>query len=145
MEPSYIKRYAKPLWDFLQDDSINEVAVNPDETVWIERAGVGDMEKTEAVMDANAIKQFTSQIAGAQKTTSGRKAPITSAMFETDDLPLRVQCVLPPACMGSGSITIRKFSNHRFHKGSKGWLNDTQRQTMTASAKLFSTSLFRGR
>ena len=107
---SYIKRFSKEIWEYLIDDAVIEVAVNPDESIWVERAGDDHMHKTDKCMDANAIKQLTGQIAGSQGTKSGRNALITSAMIETTGLPVRVQCVLPPACQGAGSITIRKFS-----------------------------------
>lgn len=66
----------------------------------------------EGAMDANAVKQFTNQLAGEQHTQSGRDHLITSAMLNVDEVefPLRVQCVLPPACQGVGSITVRKFA-----------------------------------
>lgn len=107
---SYIKRYAREIWDELTDDAVIEVAVNPDECIWIERAGDAHMRKTDKRMDANAIRQLTGQIAGSQGTKSGRDHLITSAMIDVAGQPVRVQCVLPPACQGAGSITIRKFS-----------------------------------
>lgn len=107
---SYIKRYARAIWDDLTDDAVIEVAVNPDESIWVERTGDAHMRKTEKRMDANAIRQLTGQIAGSQGTKSGRDHLITSAMIDVEGRPVRVQCVLPPACQGAGSITIRKFS-----------------------------------
>ena len=110
MESSYIRRYAKDIWPLLSDDTVIEVAVNPDGTVWVERITDAAMSKTDITLDANTIKNLTGQIAGNQGTTSGRNNLMTSAMIETDDLPVRVQCILPPACQGIGSVTIRKFS-----------------------------------
>jgi len=110
---SYIRRYAKPLWGFLSQDDVLEVAVNPNESVWVERRGDHSMMPTDVTMDANAIAQLTAQIAGAQGSRSGRENLLTSAMLQTDVGQVRVQCVLPPASEGAGSITIRKFSVNR--------------------------------
>lgn len=106
----YIRRYAAPIWDYLEAPDVIEIAVNPDETVWVERAGAAHMTKTDATITANAIRQLTNQIAGSHGIKSGRNNLITSAMLEVEGKPVRVQCVLPPACGGAGAITIRKFS-----------------------------------
>ncbi len=72
------------------------------------------MQPTDAKMTKNEIVQLTKQLAGNQGTKSGKDNLITSAMLdEGDGPPLRVQCVLPPASAGSGTITIRKFSTHQ--------------------------------
>ena len=112
MSADYIRRYARPIWSFLQEPDVTEVAVNPDGRVWVERTTDRYMQLTDEVMDANDVKQFTKQIAGAQDTQSGRNNHITSAMLDIDEAeyPVRVQCVLPPACPGAGSITVRKFA-----------------------------------
>lgn len=112
MQISYIQRYSKAFWHYLDQDNVIEIAINPDGRIWVERHGDHHMMLVEETMTANDIAQLTKQIAGQQKTVSGINNPITSAMIETDGLPVRIQCVLPPACMGAGSITIRKFSKH---------------------------------
>ena len=68
----YIRRYAAPIWDYLIAPDVIEIAVNPDETVWVERIGASHMTKTEATITANAIRQLTNQIAGSQGIKSGR-------------------------------------------------------------------------
>ena len=63
-------------------------------------------------MDANSIAQLTRQLAGDQGTKSGINDLLTSAQLEAEDgTLLRVQCVLPPASAGVGSITIRKSND----------------------------------
>ena len=112
MAQNYIRRYATPIWQYLKRDDITEVAVNPDGRVWIETTSNRYMMQTDDRMDENAVKQFTGQLAGEQSTQSGRGHLMTSAMLTVDEVeyPLRVQCVLPPACLGGGSITVRKFA-----------------------------------
>ena len=109
-DATYVKRYAAPIWEFLLRPDVQEVAINPDETVWVESNGQNEMVATNVTVSKNHIEKLTQQIAGQQGTKSGRNNLITSAMLDVEGNPVRVQCVLPPACAGAGSITIRKFS-----------------------------------
>ncbi|MEM7242349.1 MAG: ATPase, T2SS/T4P/T4SS family [Pseudomonadota bacterium] len=105
----YLDHYAKPLMQYLTDETIIDIAVNPNGKIWVERVGYGSMQIVEGEFRNEDLQRLAKQIAGSKDKTIGKDVLMLSEMLEVDGRPVRVQAVLPPACVGIGALSIRKF------------------------------------
>lgn len=97
--------------NFLQDDSINEIAYNGGNVIWTEDIA-GNWQSHESQIDLSAALAFGNASAAFKKDTLDKTKPILSCVLSTGE---RVQVVIPPACKdGYASITIRKPSKTRY-------------------------------
>lgn len=106
---SYVEQYLSPLRDFLTNDNVNELAINPDGSIFVEAAGAEHMHQVNVTLDAQAIKRLGAQLAGETKNTLGGLNPIVSGRVNVWGNPLRVQVVIEPAVESGVSLSIRKY------------------------------------
>lgn len=109
---SYVEQYLRPLKEYLTDDTISEVVINPDGLIFIERANLNNMEKVDIQLPASSIKQLGRQLASETKNALGKHHPIVSGRVIVWGEPLRVQVLVEPAIEEGVSLSIRKFVSH---------------------------------
>lgn len=106
---SYLDRYLAQFADWLTDDKIIELAINPDGRVWIERHGTPAMQPLDLVIDPDQAISLGSTIVGNARGKVSERNPLVSGKVEFRGRPLRVQVVIPPAVEIGAAITIRLF------------------------------------
>ncbi len=95
--------------ELLQDDSISEIMINRFDEIFIDRNG--EMMRSEIVFDdEDSLDDIIQRIVGK----SGREVNTANPIADTR-LPggERVNIVLPPASIGSPTVTIRRFPKER--------------------------------
>ena len=105
----YVRMHARPIWHYLENDDIIEVAVNPDGSVWIEARDDHHMVRANERFEGDVLIELAAQLAGSSGSELGHQNLIVSTMIEVEGSPMRAQAVVPPATGGIGSLTIRKF------------------------------------
>ncbi len=108
-EISYVEQYLSPLREYLVDDGINELSINPDGSIFVEAAGAVHMEQVDVTLSPNAIKRLGAQLAGETRNTLGALHPIVSGRVMVWGNPQRVQVVVEPAIEHGVSLSIRKY------------------------------------
>ncbi|KAA3448008.1 P-type DNA transfer ATPase VirB11 [Mesorhizobium sp. SARCC-RB16n] len=106
---SYVEQYLAPLRDYLVDDNVNELAINPNGSIFVEEAGALHMHEVDMALPLHAIKRLGAQMAGETRNALGPLRPIVSGRVEVWDNPLRVQVLVEPAVAAGVSLTIRKY------------------------------------
>lgn len=123
---SYIEQYLSPLRRFLTNDSINELVINPDGSIFVETAGAEHMHRVDIAIDAQSIKRLGSQLAGDTKNTLGSLNPIVSGRVNVWGKPLRVQVVIEPAVDSGVSLSIRKYLSRTIESTSISFVDGGQ-------------------
>lgn len=108
-ETSYVEQYLAPLKQYLTDDKINELVINPDGSIFVEAAGAVNMHQIDVTLSPHAIKRLGAQLAGETKNTLGALHPIVSGRVNVWGNPQRVQVVIEPAIEEGVSLSIRKY------------------------------------
>jgi type IV secretion system protein VirB11 len=108
-EISYVEQYLSPLRDYLTDDHINELVINPNGSIFVEAAGAHHMHEIEVTLSAHAIKRLGAQLAGETRNVLGALSPIVSGRVNVWGDPQRVQIVVEPAIEHGVSLSIRKY------------------------------------
>jgi type IV secretion system protein VirB11 len=108
-EISYVEQYLSPLRDYLVDDGINELSINPDGSIFVEVAGAVHMEQVDVELSPHAINRLGAQLAGETRNTLGALHPIVSGRVMVWGNPQRVQVVIEPAIEQGVSLSIRKY------------------------------------
>ncbi|SCY90342.1 P-type DNA transfer ATPase VirB11 [Rhizobium sp. NFACC06-2] len=108
-EISYVEQYLSPLKDYLTNDMINEVVINPDGSIFVEASGASHMREIDVSLSAHAIKRLGAQLAGETRNTLGALNPIVSGRVNVWGFPQRVQVVVEPAVEHGVSLSIRKY------------------------------------
>ncbi|MGX9120405.1 P-type DNA transfer ATPase VirB11 [Mesorhizobium sp. BHbsci] len=106
---SYVEQYLGPLRDYLVNDNINELAINPNGSIFVEAAGALHMQQVDVALPPRAIKRLGAQLAGETRNTLGAHHPIVSGRVVVWGNSLRVQVVVEPAVEMGVSLTIRKY------------------------------------
>ncbi|MPR10165.1 P-type DNA transfer ATPase VirB11 [Microvirga tunisiensis] len=106
---SYVEQYLSPLKDYLVSDNINELAINPDGSIFVEEAGAEHMHKIDVTLPPHAIKRLGAQLAGETRNTLGALHPIFSGRIMVWGCRQRVQVVAEPAIEEGVSLSIRKY------------------------------------
>lgn len=102
-----LRHYLGPLQAYLDDDSLNEVAVNRPGEVWTEGRG-GWVRHEAPAVTLEACLHLARLIANFNGKTIGAETPVVSGALPDGE---RVQVVIPPAAQADTvSITIRKPS-----------------------------------
>ena len=104
----YLDEYLGPLTEWLDDETVSEIAVNPDGQVWIEREGMEFLERVSPPGPVEADR-LARQIAGAAGLKVSEGHPIVSARTDWNGAELRAQAVLPPAVEAGAALSFRKF------------------------------------
>lgn len=108
-ETSYVEQYLNPLKDYLIDDKINELVINPNGSIFVEVAGADAMTEIDVTLSPHAIKRLGAQLAGETRNTLGALNPIVSGRVNVWGNPQRVQIVVEPAIEEGVSLSIRKY------------------------------------
>lgn len=108
-EISYVEQYLSPLRDYLTDDRINELVINPSGSIFVEAAGAEHMHEIDVTLSPHAIKRLGAQLAGETRNTLGALHPIVSGRVIVWGSPQRVQIVVEPAIEHGVSLSIRKY------------------------------------
>jgi pilus assembly protein CpaF len=102
--------FLKPIEEFIKDDQISEVMVNPDGRVFIERQG----EVTEGkgvVLDRKHLEIAVKNIARLLGDDISEEKPMLDSRLPDGS---RVAAVFPPCSVGGITLVIRKFQNRWF-------------------------------
>ncbi|MEM6942635.1 MAG: ATPase, T2SS/T4P/T4SS family [Pseudomonadota bacterium] len=135
---SYLESYLGRFAAWLRDPGVVELAINPDGSIWSERAGDAWMRR-EAVTSAPVeTLQLARAVVGGAGRKMSRRAPLGAGKVAFEGRPLRIQVVAAPAVEESAAIAIRLMplgarTRHRpaFLHGAPVSLTE-QRQTLLA-------------
>ncbi len=123
-----ISTFLKPIWGFLQDDSISEVLVNGPQEIFVERKGL--LERVDAKFtDEMALQSAVRNIAQFVGRKIDDENPRLDARLPDGS---RVAAVLPPCSRKGTTLSIRKFS-----KGSPTFADLIQRGSVSKDAARF--------
>lgn len=93
-----------PIVDFLDDDNIVEIMLNPDGAVWVEESGRG-MYRTSVVMDRDSAERLIRLAAAAMNFEINERRPFLSATLP--GWKARLQASVPPI-VSSPVFALRK-------------------------------------
>lgn len=100
-----ITPFLEPIADSFFDSSVNEIRINPNGTVYIERAGL--VAPVEDVRIQRESLEFAVQnIAGLMNQELSEKQPTLDTRLEDGS---RVAIIVPPVCTGGITMTVRRF------------------------------------
>jgi len=125
-EISYVEQYLSPLRDYLIDDQINELVINPNGSIFVEQAGAAHMHEIDVSLAEHAIKRLGAQLAGETRNTLGALHPIVSGRVMVWGKPQRVQVVVEPAVEHGVSLSIRKYLTHALSSKDIGFVSGGQ-------------------
>ncbi|WP_217577444.1 P-type DNA transfer ATPase VirB11 [Mesorhizobium sp. GbtcB19] len=125
-EISYVEQYLSPLRDYLTDDRINELVINPNGSIFVEAAGAHHMHQIDVELSPHAIKRLGAQLAGETRNTLGALHPIVSGRVAVWGNPQRVQIVVEPAIEHGVSLSIRKYLTRPLASADIGFVDGGQ-------------------
>lgn len=125
-ELSYVEQYLSPLRDYLVNDDINELSINPDGSIFVEAAGAVHMHEIDVALPPHAIKRLGAQLAGETRNTLGALHPIVSGRVIVWGNPQRVQVVVEPAIENGVSLSIRKYLTRALVSADIGFVEGVQ-------------------
>jgi len=102
----YFEQAIAPLRPLMDAPDTIEVAVNPDGSVWTERAGDATMSKTDIRLVGSALTLLASQLACGQALSA--KRPVVSGDVPHHGETWRVQIVSSPATETGYAIALRR-------------------------------------
>ena len=94
---SHAEHDLRDLRVLLVSEDVNEVVINPDGAVWVERADAEHMIRTEHQFPPGKVLQLGRHLAGETMNRLGDRRPIVSGGLQSFGQALRVQIVAPPA------------------------------------------------
>ena len=106
---SHAEHDLRELRQLLIAEDINEVVINPDGVVWVERADTEHMLATGHHFPIGKVRQLSNHLAGETLNRLGPKHPIVSGSLLAFGQVLRVQIVVHPAVEEGASLSIRKY------------------------------------
>ena len=110
----FLEHYLGPLNEWLGAPDVNEVAINPDGRVWIERAGQGAMIPTDTTLPTESVMRLARQIAGQAGQRFSEDNPVTGAKLALDeDAVLRAHIIMSPVVEGV-ALSLRRIRLTRF-------------------------------
>ncbi len=125
-EISYVEQYLSPLRDYLVDDRVNELVINPNGSIFIEESGAPHMHEIDVTLSPHAIKRLGAQLAGETRNTLGALNPIVSGRVTVWGSPQRVQVVIEPAVEQGVSLSIRKYLSRGLASTDIGFVEGVQ-------------------
>ena len=123
---SYAEQGLAPLRPLLVSDDVNEVVINPDRSIWVERAGMGHMERWDGTIPSDRLKRLGAHLAGETKNHLGPNNPIVSGRVHVFGQSMRVQVIVPPAIEADVSVSIRKYVSRILDVDEVGFLMGKQ-------------------
>jgi pilus assembly protein CpaF len=134
--------YLAPIAEYIRDDSVSEIMVNPGGRVFVERAG--KLHATEALMDEDDLQTALVNIARVLNGDINEDKPLLDARLPDGS---RVAGTFPPASVGGAGLTIRKFQGRRFTADelvANGMLTERQRECLADAVTNEETILISG-
>ncbi len=119
----------KGIKQYLEDPEVIEIMVNPDQTLWVERAGK-EPEKTDLLLTSGQVGQIIHLIASHSGGEIHKEAPSISTKLPY--YGVRVQAFLPPVVEGP-TLIFRKHAPRVFSLEeylSRDMLSDMQYKTL---------------
>lgn len=123
---SHAEHDLRELRELLTAEDINEVVINPDGAVWVERADTEHMICTPHQFPPGKVQQLSKHLAGETMNRLGEKHPIVSGSLRAFGQVLRVQIIVPPAVEEGASLSIRKYVSRILGVGEIGFLEGRQ-------------------
>ena len=101
-----LRAHLEPIWSYLNEDSVSEIAINRPGELFIERLGAKEMEHVvKREVTPGWIRNISTGVASATNQVINEEKPVLSAALPSGE---RIQCILPPAAPEGGAISIRK-------------------------------------
>ena len=110
---TFSESFLSPLREVLTSDDVNEVVINPDTGVFIEKSGEPHMVPLDISLSVAAIHQLGDALAGETENAISESNPIVSGRVMAWGAPLRVQVVVPPAIESGVSVSIRRYASKK--------------------------------
>ncbi|OWJ69633.1 P-type DNA transfer ATPase VirB11 [Haematobacter missouriensis] len=123
---SHAEQGLAPLRELLTSDDVNEVVINPDGGIWVERSGSEHMIRWEGSLPETRIKPLGGHLAGETGNQLGAKHPIVSGRVVLFGQTMRVQIIVPPAIEKGVSVSIRKYVSRVLDVQEVGFLDSGQ-------------------
>jgi type IV secretion system protein VirB11 len=123
---SHAEHDLRDLRALLVSEDVNEVAINPEGAVWVERADAEHMIRTEHRFPPGKVLQLGRHLAGETMNRLGDRRPIVSGGLQAFGQALRVQIVAPPAVEAGASLSIRKYVSRILDVAEIGFLHGRQ-------------------
>ncbi len=123
---SHAEQGLAPLRELLTSDDVNEVVINPDGGIWIERSGSVHMIRWEGSLPETRIKPLGGHLAGETGNQLGAKHPVVSGRVVLFGQTMRVQVIVPPAIEKGVSVSIRKYVSRVLDVQEVGFLDGGQ-------------------
>ena len=98
-----------PIFDLLDDETINDILINGPKCVFVERSGMLEMTDVQFPSDA-AVLKLANSIVNLVGRKMDRKRPLIDARLLDGS---RVNIIAPPLAVDGTTISIRKFSKRR--------------------------------
>ena len=114
---SQVEHNLRDLRGLLTSDDVNEVVINTNGAVWIERADAAHMIRTEHRFPPGRIKALSDALAGQTNNRIGVKHPLVSGGLTAFGQSLRVQIITPPAVAQGG---LNRSSQRSWYGGCNG-------------------------
>jgi type IV secretion system protein VirB11 len=108
---SYLEQSLDHFQPYINEESLIELCVNPDGTVWIENPGDHYMHKTDIVLVDVFAADLANQISSERSNNLSVDNPTMSDSFYYKGRLVRAQVLIPPAVEKGASISLR-FSPH---------------------------------
>jgi type IV secretion system protein VirB11 len=106
---SHAEQGLGPLRDLLTSDTVNEVVINADGRVWVERVDAPHMVAWDGSIPAARLRTLGGHLAGETRNALGPNHPIVSGRVRVFGQSMRVQVIVPPAIEEGVSVSIRKY------------------------------------
>jgi type IV secretion system protein VirB11 len=123
---SHAEHDLRELRPLLIADDINEVVINPDGAVWVERADAEHMVRTGHRFPPKKVEQLSKHLAGETMNRLGEKHPVVSGSLRAFGQVLRAQIIVPPAVEEGASLSIRKYVSRILDVREIGFLEGRQ-------------------
>ena len=78
-----LEYYTTKIEHLLHDESLSEISVNPDGSVWVEEMGTTHMTRTDITLNGDDVENIGRCVAGFSDVTFGEKKPIATANVPT--------------------------------------------------------------
>ncbi len=124
---SHAEHDLAPLRDLLVSDDVNEVVVNPDQSIWVEYASQPHMERVDLEFTPQQIRTLGAHLASETRNALGKDHPIVSGRIMVFGKSMRVQIVVEPAVEAGVSLSIRKYVNRTLGLSEIRFLHGEQR------------------
>ena len=135
--------FLAPIRNLLQSETISEVMVNPDGTIWCEEAGLV-RPMPGLAFEADALRTGLEVIANRFGKKLGPNAPILNLRLPDGS---RLAAMIPPLVHPDPLLTIRKFTARGFTLVdliAAGMLTEAQAATLTAAVRTGKNLLIAG-